>query len=164
MVVSTCTCQIYGGWITFARNQFDAPKYMFTSKGTLLYQHFLCHRMCEDCTKNLLFSVIFHAFLLSVWAIESVWQRGKFWMSFFFFFCHMKTNFDPDIKVLRSYSNETSWMASGVPVNWLTPKTLTIFFHQRPVQQAFLFFLFVLVFQLVVKAYKWERCNQTHRQ
>ena len=102
----------------------------------------------EDCTKNLPISVIFKVFWSLIWASESVWQWGKFWMRFFF--GYKESNFFLDIKVLRFHSSKTSWMTSGEMVKLTEPdpsKSTTIF-HQRPVRQAFLLFLFV--FQLVV--------------
>ena len=51
-------------------------------KYALLYQHFLCHCVYEDCTKNMIYLNFFNAFLSLIWASESVWRWGKFWMSF----------------------------------------------------------------------------------
>ena len=88
MVASTCAYSIYGCWIPFARKWFDSPKaYTFMSKGLLLYQHFLCRYMCEDCAKKLPISVIFYAF--SPHQYEQVKASDcevNFRCEFFFFF------------------------------------------------------------------------------
>lgn len=145
MVASACAPTIYGHCILFTRNRFDAPKVCIAkSKGTLLYQHFLCHCACEDCTKNLTISVIFFC----IYVVDI--SKGKHLSGKVNFewglFCSMGSSFALDIKVLRSLFNETLWWMTSGDIDKLiepNPSTATTIFIKDQLDRHFDFFVCV---------------------
>ena len=79
-------------------------------------------------TKNVLISVILYAFFVVNLSKHKCLTARSILEAFFvvFFFCFMESDFDQDIKVLRSHLNETlSWMTSVESTQLIKPNPST---------------------------------------